>query len=63
MNQAVFQEGRAAFKLRGYGAENPYRKEIARIQAATGKDADSRLYELAADWDSGAVSAYPSPFQ
>lgn len=55
------EEGRAAFKLRGYSATNPYRKFLDE-QRAAGKDPDARIEELAREFDAGLVSAYPNPY-
>ena len=61
LNHPVFQEGEAAGFLGQDRDRNPYRREIERIARDTGKDADSRLYELASDWRSGWVKGRNRP--
>ena len=53
MQHSAMPEGKAASALGLPRLANPYRNEIIRIMALTNRDADSRLYELANDWDSG----------
>ena len=50
---SVREEGHAARTMGLPMNANPYRNEVARIKRTLGRDADSRLYELAALWDSG----------
>ncbi len=50
--RSSFQEGKACVVLGGHPLMNPYRNEINRL-AKLNIEADSALYELANDWDSG----------
>ena len=55
MNHGAHQEGQAAKYLGLPALANPYQNGIDRL-AKGNVHADSKLYELASDWESGWIS-------